>query len=68
MTSNSEGHAILDSHAICRKYGTLEGERPPLKKEANARRKMTKIKIKPPVKETNLGVAPKGDRIQYLYC
>ena len=65
MTNNSEGHAILDSHAICRKYGALEGEGTPLKKEANARRN---IKIKPPVKETNLGVAPKGDRIQYLYC
>ena len=40
MTNNTDDHAILDSHAICRKYGALEGEGTPLKKEANARRKL----------------------------
>ena len=45
-------------------YGAVEGGNALRKlKEAYARRK-TKIK---PLKETNLGLAPKGERIQYLY-
>ena len=45
-------------------YGAVEGGNSLRKlKEAYARRK-TKIK---PLKETNLGLAPKGDRIQNLY-
>ena len=33
MTDNTDGHAILDSHAIGRKYGDEEGGNSPSKRK-----------------------------------